>query len=751
MQKKFQVGGMSCAACSAKVEKCVAKVDGVENVNVSLLTNSMVVDYDNQATSADAIIHAVEDAGYSAAIYTGRERSEKKEKEEKRMRTRLWISVAFWIPLMYVAMAHMLEEWIGLPVPKFLDSVLSGEENFLTMAIVQIVLLLPIIIVNFKYFTNGFKSLFHLSPNMDSLIATGATAAVVFGVYVVIAKLTGNSNYSAHELYFESAGTILTLITVGKYLEAKAKGKTGRALEALIALQPQTAIVERNGEQVKISADELEEGDIFVIKPGAAMPADGVVIEGEASVDESSVTGESVPVQKKEGDTVMTATINREGFLRVRATKVGLQTSLAQIIELVENVNSQKAPIARFADKVAGVFVPVVIGIAIVTVIVWLLVGQTVDFAVTMGMSVLVISCPCALGLATPVAIMVGTGNGAKAGILFKSSEALETMHHVNVILLDKTGTITHGKPEVTDVIPFEGYDEKNLVELIAAVESRSEHPFATAIVEYAKKREVPIGEASEFLSKSGRGVSGRVSGKVCMAGNASFMLENGIDTAAYNAQADALADDGKTPLFVCVDSQLAGIVAVADTVKEGAPEAIAEMKALGARTVMLTGDNQRTALAIKRIAHVDDVVAGVLPADKANYVEEQKKAGGCVAMVGDGINDAPALAAANVGIAIGAGTDIAMESADIILVKSDLRDVVSAAKLSKSVVRNIKENLFWAFFYNVLGIPVAAGVFYAAFGLKLNPMIAAAAMSFSSIFVVLNALRLRKKKFIGK
>lgn len=740
MTGKFDITGMTCSACSARVDKAVRSLDGVNEVNVNLLMNNMSVDYDGDAVTEGEIIGAVIAAGYGASK-AGEKKTEKRdtgvEDEIKSMKIRLIVSVALLVPLMYLSMGHM---W-NFPL---VNLWIKGYEDALAFAFTQLLLTLPIVIINRKYFINGFKTLFHGAPNMDSLIAIGSGASLVYGIVAIycIGYGLGHGNKELVEsymmnLYFEGAATIVTLITLGKYLETRAKGKTSRAIEKLIDLSPKTAVVIRNGKEKTVAVEDVKVGEYVVVKAGQTVPLDGVITEGNGAVDESAITGESIAVEKTVGDSVTGATVNKSGYFMFRVEKVGEDTTLAQIISLVEEAASSKAPISKLADKVAGVFVPVVIGIAIVTAVVWLLIGKGAPFAFTMAVSVLVISCPCALGLATPTAIMVGTGRGAQLGILIKSAESLETACKTDTVVLDKTGTITEGKPSVTDIIP-NGVTENELLSVAAAVENASEHPLARAIVEKAKG--IDIKTAEDFKQTAGRGVSGIVNGKKILAGNYKMMCENNV-TATENT---ALASEGKTALYFAADGKFIGIIAVADTVKETSRAAIDAMRDMKLKVVMLTGDNKVTAEAIRKSLSLTDAIAEVLPSGKEAEVRRLQSEGRSVAMVGDGINDAPALTRADVGVAIGAGTDVAIEAADVVLMKSDLRDAVTAMKLSRAVMRNIKQNLFWAFFYNVLGIPVAAGALYWLGGFCLNPMIAAAAMSFSSVFVVSNALRLR-------
>lgn len=751
MNQKFSVTGMTCSSCSANVEKAVRKLQGVESVNVNLLSNSMTVDFDEAAIDGTTIINAVVDAGYNASVFV-RGASDNKQKEKavnpveeelKEMRSRTIVSFVLLIPLMYISMGHM----INFPLPGWL----TGDGNAVSFAFTQLLLTLPILYVNRKYYQVGFKTLFHGAPNMDSLIAIGSGAAFVYGVFAIfrIGYGLGHNNMHivhqySHDLYFESAATILALITLGKLLETRAKGKTSEAISKLMDLAPKTASVIRNGQEVEIPVEDVVKDDIIVVRPGQSIPVDGVIIEGSSAVDQSALTGESIPVEKNIGDKVIAATINKTGFFKFRAEKVGDDTTLAQIIQLVEDASSSKAPIAKLADRISGVFVPIVITIAVVATIVWLLMGYSFEFALSIGIAILVISCPCALGLATPVAIMVGTGKGASNGILIKSAEALETLHTINTVVLDKTGTITEGKPVVTDIITANGISEQNLLEIAASMEKPSEHPLAEAIVEKAKEIGLTLKEVDDFNAISGRGIVGFIDKKQYIAGNLALMNDKGIDVTSFQEASDSFATKGKTPLYFADSEKLLGIIAVADVVKPTSREAIELFKSMGIDVVMLTGDNKKTAEAIRAQLHIDRVVAEVLPQDKEKEIRTIQEGGKKVAMVGDGINDAPALARADVGIAIGAGTDVAIESADIVLMKSDLLDAVTAVQLSKATIKNIKQNLFWAFFYNTLGIPLAAGVFYLSLNWKLSPMFGAAAMSMSSVFVVTNALRLK-------
>lgn len=770
MKERFDVTGMTCSACSSHVEKSVGKLTGVENVSVNLLTNSMQVEFDENKLDTAGIIKAVEDAGYGAAVKDGHAKSGTKtsgqsgsqennglsavEQNVKNMKKRLIVSLIFWIPLMYVSMGHMIYQWLNIPMPPFTMNFLHGNENAITYAFTQFLLLLPILIANHKYFKNGFKTLWHRSPNMDSLIAIGAGAAILYGIFAIyrIGYAMGHGDMMvvhqyAHDLYFESAGTILTLITIGKYLETKSKGKTSEAITKLLNLAPKTVTVVRDGVEQVVDAADVGKGEIFLVKPGESVAVDGIVLEGKSSFDESAITGESIPVPKQEGDAIVSASMNKSGLIRAKATKVGEDTTIAQIIRLVEEASSSKAPIAKVADKIAGVFVPTVITIALITGVIWLISGATFEFAMSTAIAVLVISCPCALGLATPVAIMVGTGKGAENGILIKSGDALETAHQIDTVVLDKTGTITQGKPVVTDIICAAGKnaDKTQLLQIAGSLEKGSEHPLAEAIVNYCVTNNISLEKVTDFNALFGKGIEGTVSGTHYYAGNEKMMEEKGISLSTEQKnQIQALAKQGRTPLLFADEKQFLGIVAVADVVKPTSKEAVQKFRDYGIHVIMLTGDNEVTAQAIKEQVGIDEVIAGVLPTQKEKKISALKQAGHKVAMIGDGVNDAPALASADVGIAIGAGTDVAIESADIVLMKNDLLDAVGAVKLSKAVIRNIKENLFWAFFYNSIGIPLAAGVLYPLFQIKLNPMFGAAAMSLSSVCVVSNALRLR-------
>lgn len=828
---------MSCSACSSHVEKAVNKLENVEKASVNLLTETMDVTYDETKITSAEIIDAVVKAGYGASVMTegsaagaggqstsgnagsiGRsaadgkqELQQKLDADARAMKWRLGISIGFLIPLMYVSMHHMLKEWFGIPVPAFIVNTMHGNANAMNFALTQFLLLLPILYVNRKFFSVGFKTLAHRSPNMDSLIALGSGAALVYGIFAMY-RISYGLGYGdmavvehySHDLYFESSGTILTLITVGKYLESRSKGKTSEAITKLMNLAPKVAIlVTEDGQEKEVPTESLQKGDVFLVKPGSLVPVDGIVLEGNSSVDEATITGESVPVEKQAGDHVVSATVNKAGFLKCRADRVGDDTTLAQIIRLVEEASASKAPIAQLADKVAGVFVPTVMTISLITLVVWLLNGATAEFAISTAIAVLVISCPCALGLATPVAIMVGTGVGAGNGILIKTGEALQQAKEIDTVVLDKTGTITSGKLKVEEVGGYQSdFPADAMMQIAAALEKKSEHPLAEAVVEYAERFQLTNPEIVDFKATFGRGVEGALaadfravkvtkndgptavfyagkrdstadvpenSGKIAeqnpatgiarsdadsvtfpagtkfYVGNLAFLQEKNITLPQGAAEGlNRMADEGMTPLLVAQEGRFLGIIGVSDTVKATSYEAINAWEKMGVRVIMLTGDNRRTAEAVRQKLGISEVVAEVLPQDKEKKVSELKAQGHKVAMIGDGINDAPALAAADVGMAIGAGTDVAMESADIILMKNDLRDAVTAMKLSRAVIRNIKENLFWAFFYNCIGIPLAAGVLYPAFQIRLNPMFGAAAMSLSSIFVVGNALRLR-------
>ena len=745
--EQYQVTGMSCAACSSRVEKAVSAVPGVTSCSVSLLTNSMGVE---GSASPETIIQAVTDAGYGASLKKSGENKAGsvqpnyddmlKDTETPKMKKRLIASVVLLIPLMYVSMGHMMWNW---PLPSFFDG------NHVAMGLVQLLFTIAIMVINQKFFVNGVKGILHKSPNMDTLVALGSGASFVYSVYALFAmtgaQVAGDGETVMsymHEFYFESAAMILTLITVGKMLEARSKGKTTDALKSLMKLAPKTATVIRDGKEAEVGIEQVRIGDHFVVRPGENIPVDGIVIEGTSAVNESALTGESIPVDKEKGDSVSAATLNQSGFLRCEATRVGEDTTLSQIIQMVSDAAATKAPIAKVADRVSGIFVPAVITIAVVTIIIWLLAGQSIGFALARGISVLVISCPCALGLATPVAIMVGNGMGAKHGIMFKTAVSLEETGKTDIVALDKTGTITSGEPEVTDMVPAEGYSEEKLLLAALALEQKSEHPLAHAIVRLAQEKQITCDAVEEFEAVAGNGLTGTQKGVRLTGGNRKF-IESRVKIPAEIAKAaDSLAEQGKTPLFFAEGEKLIGMIAVADVIKKDSYQAIQELKNMGIHVVMLTGDNERTAKAIGSQAGVDEVIAGVLPDGKEEVVRKLKEKGK-VTMVGDGINDAPALTRADIGMAIGAGTDIAIDAADVVLMKSRLLDVPAAIRLSRATLRNIHENLFWAFFYNVIGIPLAAGLWYPIFGWKLNPMFGAAAMSLSSFCVVSNALRL--------
>ncbi len=803
MKERYHVTGMTCSACSSRVEKVVNKLEGVEKASVNLLTSTMDVVYDEGVVQAQEIIAEVEKAGYGASLMgasgscgangvcgesgtnagqgagsagngvgagqavSSRNSVAQKVREESRaMKWRLGISIGFLIPLMYVAMYHMFHDLTGIPVPDFMMKWFHGNENAVIFALTQFLLVLPILYMNRKFFAVGFKTLLHLSPNMDSLIAVGASASLGYGLFALYRMAYGLGHgdmalveHYSHDLYFESAGMILTLITVGKYLESRSKGKTSEAITKLMDLSPKMAVrLNADGSEEEIPTEAMRAGDIFLVKPGSLVPVDGVVLEGRSSVDEAAITGESIPVEKTIGDKVVSATMNKAGFLQCRADRVGEDTTLSQIIRLVEEASGSKAPIAQLADKVAGVFVPVVMGISLVTLIGWLIAGAEVEFAISTAIAVLVISCPCALGLATPVAIMVGTGVGAGNGILIKSGEALQRARDVNAVVLDKTGTLTEGKLRVMGVYGYaKGLSPENLLTLAAALEHKSEHPLAEAVIKEAESFRCPSLAVKDFKAVFGRGIEG-VIGEMFKGekatlpaetklylGNQAYLSENGVELTAIQKEAlNRVADEGETPLLLATDKEFLAIISVADEIKRTSRRAIEAWQKMGVRVVMLTGDNKRTAEAVGRRLGLSEVVAEVLPQDKEKQIRKLKEEGLKVAMIGDGINDAPALASADVGMAIGAGTDVAIESADIILMKNDLRDAVTAMRLSRQVIRNIKQNLFWAFFYNCIGIPLAAGLWYPMFGLRLTPMFGAAAMSMSSVFVVCNALRLK-------
>ena len=737
MTEQFAVTGMTCAACSAHVEKAVSRLSGVQSAPVNLMLGSMTVTYDEKAVTEGDIIAAVKAAGYGASPASQTDQGQLRRDQDAALRRRkkhlIW-SVVFLVPLFYLSMGHMM----GLPLPQVLHT------HPLLLACLQLALVIPILILNRNYFTVGFSRLVKLSPNMDSLVAVGAAAGLVYSL-IEMGLLAAGQVSGMPDLYFESAGMILTLVTVGKYLEERSRGKTTGAISALLALAPESAVVRRQGQELTIPTEEIVAGDTVIVRQGGRIPVDGVITDGHAAVDESAITGESLPVEKVPGDAVTSATVTSSGYLELRATRVGGDTTLSQIIRLMEEAASSKAPISRLADRISGIFVPTVMAISLTAALLWAFVGgMDVRFCLSIAIAVLVISCPCALGLATPVAIMVGTGQAAQQGILIKSAESLELLHKVQTVVLDKTGTVTMGQPRVTDILCAPGVTEEELLCVAASAEKPSEHPLAHAIVEESQARHIPLGPVSGFRSVPGGGIQATLSGEAVLAGNAGYLAQNGVSLAAMEADAHRLAEDGKTPLFFAESGRLLGCVAVADVVKPDSAKAIAALRRMGRRVVLLTGDNQRTANSIARQIGVDQVIAQVLPQDKAKCVAQLQQQGQRVAMVGDGVNDAPALAQADVGLAIGAGTDIAIESADVVLMKSSLLDIPAAMDLSRAVLRNIKQNLFWAFFYNSIGIPVAAGVLYPALHLTLNPMLAAAAMSLSSVCVVSNALRLR-------
>lgn len=745
MKQRFRVGGMSCAACSAHVEKSVSAVPGVSTVQVNLLAGSMTVEYDEAVCDAGKIIAAVVSGGYTAAVDDGKQQSAPAQGAQAdealgEMKKRIIVSAVFMIVLMYFSMGEM----IGLPLPSYA----AGMDGMFALALTELVLTVPIVLINRKYYINGFKTLLHRAPTMDALIAVGSGAALVYGIYALVRIGTAPTPEAAHsfmhDLYFESAGMILTLVTLGKFFEARAKRKTGEAIAALMDLRPQTAEVIRGGRAIQLPIEQVQTGDLVVVRGGQSVPVDGVITEGSAFLDESAITGESMPVERHVGGTVIGATVSKSGYFVMRASRVGDDTTLSQIIRLVEEAGASKAPIAKLADKVAGVFVPVVMCIALVTAVIWLLAGETPSFALTRAISVLVISCPCALGLATPVAIMVGTGVGAKNGVLFQSAEALENLHNVTSAIMDKTGTVTEGRPVVTDVQTW-GVDTEELLSLALSLEKRSDHPLADAIVRYALEKGAKERSVTDFEMVEGQGIRAAVDGVPCMAGNQRMLLANGLVLSrSMQELGEKLADAGKTPLFFAANRQVVGTFAVADVLKPTSRAAVRALESMGIEVTLLTGDNKKTAQTIASELGVREVIAEVLPQDKERIVREKQAAGRRVAMIGDGINDAPALARADVGIAIGAGTDVAISSADVVLMKSDLMDAVDAIRLSRQTIRNIRQNLFWAFFYNCIGIPIAAGALWVPFGIKLSPMIGAAAMSLSSVCVVSNALRLR-------
>lgn len=734
----FKVEGMSCSACANRVERITKKIDGVESANVNFATEKLTVRVDAEKVRYSDIKLAVDKAGFKLIKEEDQIKEVSKKKDESKiLLNRFIFSLIFTVPLLIISMGHM----VGMPLPSIIDPM----KNPLNFALIQLVLTIPVMVAGYKFYKIGYKNLFKLSPNMDSLIAIGTSAAVAYGLFAIYKILNGETHYAMH-LYFESAVVILTLITLGKYLEAVSKGKTSEAIKKLMGLAPKTATIIKNGKEVSIPIEEVIVGDIILVKPGEKLPVDGEIIEGSTSIDESMLTGESIPVEKNIGSTVIGASINKAGFIKYKATKVGKDTALAQIVKLVEEAQGTKAPIAKMADIIAAYFVPTVMALAIIAAVGWLIAGESTVFALTIFISVLVIACPCALGLATPTAIMVGTGKGAENGVLIKGGEALETTYKIDTIVFDKTGTITEGKPKVTDII-CNGIKEEEVLVLAASAEKGSEHPLGEAIVREAEDRSLEFKSLEHFKAVPGHGIEVTIEGKDILLGNKKLMIENNINIESLHVESDRLATEGKTPMYIAINNKLSGIIAVADTVKENSKAAIEELKKMNVNVAMITGDNKKTAEAIAKSVGIDIILAEVLPEDKANEVKKLQGQNRKVAMVGDGINDAPALVQADVGIAIGSGTDVAIESADIVLMKSDLKDVVTAIRLSKATIKNIKENLFWAFGYNVLGIPVAMGVLHIFGGPLLNPMIAAAAMSFSSVSVLLNALRLKKFK----
>ncbi len=744
-KQNFKIEGMTCAACSARVEKVVNKLEGISSAVVNLTTERMSVEYDEQKLNIEDIGKAVERAGYGWSVITKNQPNDadklKKQKEIRTLFIKFAVAAFFTIPLLYLSMGPMIT-WFNVPVPSFVNP----DVNPLNFAFAQICLTIPVLVAGYRFYYVGFRAILMRSPNMDSLIAMGTSAAVLYGIYSVY-QITRGDHHFVHSLYFETAGVIITLILLGKSFEALSKGKTSEAIKNLMGLAPKTALVIRNNTEVELPIEEVVPGDIIIVKPGQKIPVDGIVLEGDTAVDESMLTGESIPVDKKNGDNIYAASINKNGTVTFRATKVGADTALSQIIKLVEDAQTSKAPIAKMADIVSGYFVPIVFGIAALAFISWMIAGKGVEFSLTIFISVLVIACPCALGLATPTAIMVGTGKGAENGILIKGGEALEITHKIDTVIFDKTGTITEGKPQVTEIHSVEGIDELEVLKLAAAVEKKSEHPLGEAIVRRAMEQNIDLQRVDNFIANTGKGVRAKFENVEVLVGNSRFIEEEQIDTSKMREIASSLAKQGKTPMYVAIDGSLAGIIAVSDVVKSTSKSAIKALKDMNIQVVMITGDSKATAASIAGQVEIEQVLAEVLPKDKANEVARLQKQNRRVLMVGDGINDAPALAQADIGMAIGSGTDVAMESADIVLMHSDLMDVVKAIRLSKSTIRNIKQNLFWAFAYNVAGIPVAAGVLYLLGGPLLNPVFAAAAMSLSSISVLLNALRLKRFK----
>ncbi|WP_330848140.1 heavy metal translocating P-type ATPase [Aliarcobacter butzleri] len=748
--QKFDIKGMTCSACSTAVDRNVKKLEGINEVNVNLLNNSMIVKYDENVLNNETIIKKVQDAGYEAFLVENGKKTQKNSTEENlgkietnELKNRLIISFIFAIPLFYISMAHMLN-W-------YLIHLFHGYSNAITFAFTQFLLALPIVFINIKYYKVGFKTLYKGSPNMDSLIAIGTSAAMIYGVFSIykIGYGLGNNDIDmviqySHDLYFESAAIVLTLITLGKFLEARAKENTSEAINKLINLTPKTALVLRNSQEIEIPVDELVLKDIVIVKPGNIVPTDGVIIFGNSSIDESMLTGESLPVSKKVGDKVIGASINKSGSFKFEVTKLGEDTVLSQIIKLIEEASSSKAPISKLADRISAIFVPTVIVISILATVTWLFLGYSFEFALSIGIAILVISCPCALGLATPTAIMVGTGKGAQNGILIKSAESLEIAHTINIVVIDKTGTITEGKTQVTDIFTSEKFTQDKLLQLCATIEKNSEHPLADAILKKAQEKEIKLLNATDFEALNGLGIKAKVEDRLFYIGNKKLLDSKNISLDLFYEKSEKLANEGKTPIFIADENEVLGLIAISDVVKPTSKDAILEFEKMGLEVIMLTGDNYKTANAIAKQININNVIAEVLPQDKEKEIQKLQSLGKKVAMIGDGINDAPALVRADVGIAIGAGTDIAIESANIVLVKSDLLDAVKAIQLSNAVIKNIKQNLFWAFFYNIIGIPLAAGAFYTLLGWKLSPMFAGAAMSLSSVTVVLNALRLK-------
>lgn len=734
MKKTYKINGMTCSACAARIERVVGKKEGISNASVNFASETLSVEFDNDKVKEKDITESVEKAGYSVA----KDNDKPKKSPEQIMLLKFILSALFTIPLLVVSMGHMA----GMPLPHIIDA----HENPLNFAFFQIIMTIPVMAVGYKFYITGFKNLFKLYPNMDSLIAIGTSAAFIYGIYAT-ARISAGVYTFTMQLYFESAAVILTLITLGKYLEAVSKGKSSEAIKKLMNLSPKTALIERGEKEIEIRIEDVKKDDIVIVKPGEKFPVDGIVTGGETSVDESMLTGESIPTEKIVGSEIIGATLNKNGYIKYRATKVGKDTALARIISLVEEAQGSKAPIARLADKISAYFVPVVMGLALVSSVLWHINGKSPSFSLTIFISVLVIACPCALGLATPVAIMVGTGKGAEKGILIKGGEALETIYKIRTVVFDKTGTLTEGKPEVTNIVTYGTFSQDELISLAAAAEKGSEHPLGEAIVNFAQRKNIPLKNVQEFKALTGHGIRAVIDEKELYLGNLKLMEGKDFELNGFELQGDKLSEEGKTPIFAAYDGVIIGIIAVADTLKSESADAVRNLKKLGIKTVMLTGDNSRTAEAIASQAGIDTVISDVLPYDKAEKIKELQVSGEIIAMAGDGINDAPALAQADIGIAVGSGTDVAIESADVVLMHSNLNDVITAIRLSRATIRNIKQNLFWAFGYNVIGIPIAMGVLHVFGGPLLNPMIAAAAMSLSSVSVILNALRLKRFK----